>query len=362
MSEYKKDIWNIVLTAGFLFVFSLASILKPAEEVSLQERRKLAQFPEVSMKSVLDGRFSKGFEAYVMDQFPGRNAFLQLNTVLDRYVLGRKDIDGITVHDGAAYAMEYPMHIDSIEHAAHIFTKIQDTYLNEDNHVYVSVIPDKSKFLGDDALKMDHAAFAQKVKDALPAMQYIDIMSTLTVEDYYKTDPHWRQEKIVDTADVLIRSMGGSTSTAYEVEKAADNFLGSYGGKVPGLKKEDMYYLTNDRIEKLTVYDAQNDREIDVYDMKKANGRDPYEMYLSGPLSLIKIHDPTVKNGRKLVLFRDSFGSAIAPLLTGTYEDITLVDIRYLPSALLGNKVDFTNADVLFLYSTSVLNHSETLK
>ena len=38
------------------------------------------------------------------------------------------------------------------------------------------------------------------------------------------------------------------------------------------------------------------------------------------------------------------------------------MDIRYIPVNRLGRLLDFENADVLFLYSTLVLNHSETLK
>ena len=44
------------------------------------------------------------------------------------------------------------------------------------------------------------------------------------------------------------------------------------------------------------------------------------------------------------------------------YAKITLVDIRYLKAEMLGSLVDFENADVLFLYSTSVLNNGKTIK
>lgn len=49
-------------------------------------------------------------------------------------------------------------------------------------------------------------------------------------------------------------------------------------------------------------------------------------------------------------------------LLAEDYAKITLVDIRYLPVERIGNYIDFKDQNVLFLYSTSVLNHSETLK
>ena len=50
------------------------------------------------------------------------------------------------------------------------------------------------------------------------------------------------------------------------------------------------------------------------------------------------------------------------PLLAEGYSKITLVDIRYMQSGLLERFLEFEDQDVLFLYSTSVLNHSETLK
>ena len=85
-------------------------------------------------------------------------------------------------------------------------------------------------------------------------------------------------------------------------------------------------------------------------------------MFLSGPISLVTIENPGARTDKKLVIFRDSFGSSIAPLLTGGYAEITLADIRYIHPDLLEQFVDFEGCDVLFLYSTLVLNHSETIK
>ena len=53
---------------------------------------------------------------------------------------------------------------------------------------------------------------------------------------------------------------------------------------------------------------------------------------------------------------------SIAPLLISGYSKITLVDIRYIHPDYLARFIDFEGCDVLFLYSTLVLNNSETLK
>ena len=96
--------------------------------------------------------------------------------------------------------------------------------------------------------------------------------------------------------------------------------------------------------------------------MEKAKDKDPYEMYLSGPLSLITIDNPHAKTDKELVIFRDSFGRSIIPLLIDDYAKITVIDIRYQIPQILLMGVDFEHADVLFLYSTLVLNASGEMK
>ena len=79
-------------------------------------------------------------------------------------------------------------------------------------------------------------------------------------------------------------------------------------------------------------------------------------------MSLLTIENPNADTDRELVIFRDSFGSSLAPLLVPGYAKVTLADIRYLLSSQMGKYLTFTDQDVLFLYSAPVLNNSETLK
>ena len=135
-----------------------------------------------------------------------------------------------------------------------------------------------------------------------------------------------------------------------------------YGQSALPLPADSISYLTSPAIESATAYDYESSREIPIYNMELAVGRDPYEMYLNGSRSLITIESPNAAGDKELVIFRDSFGSSIAPILLESYSKITLVDIRYLQSSLVGRFVDFDSQDVLFLYSVPVLNNSETMK
>ncbi len=85
-------------------------------------------------------------------------------------------------------------------------------------------------------------------------------------------------------------------------------------------------------------------------------------MFLSGSLALVTITNPWASSDKELVLFRDSFGSSIAPLFAGAYKKITLIDIRYIHPDLLEQYMTFKDQDVLFLYSTLSLNHGEIFK
>ena len=84
-------------------------------------------------------------------------------------------------------------------------------------------------------------------------------------------------------------------------------------------------------------------------------------MFLGGVIPFVRIDNPASTSGKSLVIFRDSYGSSIAPLLVEAYDTVYLIDIR---SAMINNikgwqmmrLINFKEADVLFLYSTLVLN------
>lgn len=90
------------------------------------------------------------------------------------------------------------------------------------------------------------------------------------------------------------------------------------------------------------MYDYESGAYLPVYTLEKADGSDPYEIFLSGPKSLLRIENPNAQVERKLLVFRDSFAASLLPLLAEGYSEITLADIRYLSPSMLGKFIDFT--------------------
>ena len=123
-----------------------------------------------------------------------------------------------------------------------------------------------------------------------------------------------------------------------------------------------MYILESDLLKDCTVTDHETGKTLPVYDMEKLTSKDLYDVFLSGSKSLLTIDNPNAGTEKELIVFRDSFASSMVPLLLQDYAKVTLVAIRYLSSQMLGNFVEFTGQDVLFLYSTTVLNTEGILK
>ena len=364
-----KNIKHIVTTIVIVSLFLSLTVfawIKPADEFSESERRKLSQLPEISFNTVLSGDFMKNFENYTLDQFPLRDKFRTLKALVALNVFNQSTNNDIYVENGNASKIEYPLDEKSVKRAGERFSYVYEKYLKDKNTKnYLSIIPDKNYFLAEENgyLSIDYEKMITLIKEDTEFLKYIDITNEIQIGDFYKTDTHWRQENILDVAEKLGNEMGTNVKSEYEEKVIEKDFYGVYYGQsaLP-LEGEKMKYLTNTLLDNCKVYDYQNDKEIAVYDMEKAYGKDPYEMFLSGSLSLITIENANANTNKELVIFRDSFGSSIAPLLVPGYKKITLVDIRYMHPDLLGNYIEFNTQDVLFIYSTSVLNNSETIK
>ena len=96
--------------------------------------------------------------------------------------------------------------------------------------------------------------------------------------------------------------------------------------------------------------------------MEKINSLDKYDIYLSGATPVLKIENPENKTGNELIIFRDSYGSSLTPLLVQNYSTVTVVDTRYISPKILGKYIEFNNQDVLFEYSVLLINNSSTVQ
>ena len=233
-----------------------------------------------------------------------------------------------------------------------------------DCDVRFALVPDKSYYLAEEAgvLAIDYDALYAHVAQELPWAELIDLRGFLDIEDYYRTDTHWRQEQIVPAAQAIAQKLG---VTVPEFQQMAIDrpFYGVYYGQAAlPMEPDTMYYLTNPVLENCTVTIHDSGTTAAVLDTTKLGSRDLYDVFLSGGAAVLEIKNPAGQPGKELVVFRDSFGSSMVPLLVNDYETVWVLDTRYVNPAMLGQFVEFHGQDVLFLYSTLILNSSSALR
>ncbi|ABX43944.1 DHHW family protein [Lachnoclostridium phytofermentans] len=253
------------------------------------------------------------------------------------------------------------------ENYSHLMSKklneISKLYLNDTMKKFYSVVPEKSYFVENDIFpRENYDSMLSILKEEVKGMEYIDLFGTLSISDYYKTDLHWKQEKLFPVVEKLGKSMDFKINTKNFKENIIDDYYGVYKGYGIEAKSETLTYLTNDYTQNALVSVFDVAEQTGVYFMNAFNTDVWYNMFLSGPNPLITIENPAVTNGRELIIFGDSFSSSLTPLLLEAYQKITLIDLRFVATQYLGEIIDFTSQDVLFLYNAQIVNRCAMLR
>ena len=274
-------------------------------------------------------------------------------------------LSAVYVYNGYAAATDAPWDEKSLDFAVKRLSHLLEKYF-PDSTAYLAVVPDKAQFTVPP--EGYTPADAQETADYLAARlgaKAVDIAPLLTLTDYYRTDPHWRQERLSPVARAVAEAMGVTLPDTREETLCTltEELHGSYWGKTAEtLTADTLRYLTSPALESCTVYDYETGSSGGVYDFAAAE-KAPYDLFLGGSRSLLRIDNPAANNERTLVVFRDSFGSSLITLLAEGYATVYAVDIRYIATDALARVVDFPDgAEVLLLYSTTVLHNSVTLK
>ena len=373
--QSRRDILSALIFLLLVLGLFLANFIYKTPEISQTERRPLAEFPSIFVekagKSSLNSDFSDEFETWSADSFLARDSFRSLKGIAVFHVFSQMDNNGIFLVDGSVGKME-TLNEASFQKSTEKIAALADR-LPASANVWYSIIPDKGYYLSQ-ARKgiiptIDYTAGAEILKSTLGEAGYIDLLPALSADSYYRTDLHWRQEALGGVLSALSKAMGLENRLDQDFGNIPMDtpFYGAYYGQaaVP-MQSDTLYFLispsTDSALVKAINTETLQMEPMEMYQIEKYTGIDPYDIYLGGAQPLITIENPNAATSRQLFLFRDSFGSSLAPLLAGAYAKITLIDLRYISATLLPQLVEFPeDCDVLFLYSAQVLNNSDIL-
>ncbi|MCL2445615.1 MAG: DHHW family protein [Oscillospiraceae bacterium] len=366
--EKARNKLTIIVFAALLLVLGVAFFIMPNNHRSQAERRLLARPPQLTAQRVFSGEFARDFEVYMQDQFPAREQFRTINALTRHYGMRQRDHNGYYFVAGHLSQMEFPLNPQAVHNNAAWLAGLSRQFF-EDMNVYYAIFPDKNYFLAPPHgfLSLDYDAMLRLIHRQMGQHTFIDLFDVMSLDDFYRTDIHWRQEEIFPVAARLANTMGVTlpaqdSFTAHRLYPFYGSFHGHAALPVP---PDELIFLTNDYTENAIVYVLDNQLQWQrsaVYTTELFGEMDSYDVFLAGAQALITIEVLNAQTNRELIIFRDSFGSSIAPLLLGAYSRVTLVDIRYIPSRLLPQFIDFDGQDVLFLFSTVLMNRPDLFR
>ena len=141
---------NVVVTIAFVFIiviFFIANIIKKDDTISIAERRKLEQFPQISAKTVFNGTFFNKFNKYTTDQFVQREEFRKLKINAEFKLLRKSDYNNLYQYGDYIISQTYPLNEKSVLNISKKINQIYEQYLTDQNNVYFTIVPDKNYFI-----------------------------------------------------------------------------------------------------------------------------------------------------------------------------------------------------------------------
>ena len=334
-----KKIPVTILFFAVLWLGMLAFILLPKEEVSSDENRTLAKFPEVSAHSILNNSFAKDIESYVNDHAPFRSQLVRLKNTAGQLMGNSENNEVIFGAHGRLYRR---MYVDDscIGKNVKAVNNLVGMILPGARNVYFALVPSAAQIYSKDlptgCQVPDEAALIQDIYESVDDTVFtIDTLTPLAeaarkneANLYFKTDHHYTVYGAAVAGNAVLEQLLGVYDSSYgEHIRTMDGFYGSYFRRTPTytVKSEKMDYLEYDNLT-MSIGDTVYDNLVD--DSKKELA-DKYGMLLHGNNALLTIHNSKGKKGTRLIVCKDSYFNILAPMIANQYEEIDIIDLRY---------------------------------
>jgi len=348
----------------FLLLVSSIEIISKDKRFSENENRMLSQVPNLNIDNITSGRFSKKFEKYCVDQFPGRNDWVALKTNID-LLFGKKELNNIYLGDGGYLIEKFEKPDDKLvdENVKAINGLIAKyKYVNS----YFVLVPNASDILSEKLpehapVVKQHSYISDFYSSLDKSIKTVDLQNTFNSKNYedifYRTDHHWTSTgayyAFSDLAKIMKLKL---TDDYYDKILISDSFYGTLASKVgyydgPG-DKIQAYIPKYSKDEVIVSYVEEKVKSPSLYDSSKLDTKNQYEVFLKGNHPLVKIKT-TTQNRRTLLVVKDSYANCFIQFLTPHFSNIILLDPRYYYQDIYELMDGEEVTDMLFLYNAN---------
>ncbi|HTF02400.1 MAG TPA: DHHW family protein [Bacteroidia bacterium] len=397
-------IFGIALTT-----FGIIFFITPKQTVSDYEKRKLSPFPTFSWNSFFHGGYIDSIDLYVADNFPYRDQLVEFSFGTKAW-RGIKN-DEIAFYDAADIKKADPVNVkpaDSVSDTAATDTtagppgeEVNNLFIVEGRameifggncnmaqsyartinkyqtelkgkvQIYDIAVPSAIEYFAPPQYAKQYSNQKKNIDcvyGALdPAIKGVDAHSSIGAHKneniYFRTDHHWTGLGAYYAYTAYCASAGLTPLQLNQMEhKQKTGYLGSLYWltrdarlketpdtvdywKIPGKYKTTAQHKGSDKFYASSIY------------AEGASGANGYGVFLGGDYPLVKI-ESEVKNGKKAILVKNSYGNPFATYLPYHYETVYVIDYRYYTGSIAKLIEDEKVTDLIFLNGVFSINTS----
>ena len=350
-----SDLAVTAFFAALVLGLGLSFWLCPDKAFSEEENRVLTTAPALTPDSLRDGSFATALTQYYSDQIPLRGLCLDLHA-LSELSLGRGEVNGVLVgvQTDRQLAVRRPdVFVRRTERAedtdlfrtAHVEAGLAalvrlDAALRADGRTLCVLLPPRTVDVAADALSYPSTlsdALDNTINAELEGINHVNILSEMRARYnvgesvYFRTDHHWTMRGAYVAYTAIMASLGRADDilpeSAFTI-RAVEGFYGTSHARA-GLSSIspdtlELYVAADGSDANYAVCDENGRAVTDAgfISEKFLFTKDKYGALLDGTHRLLTVTDTTVPPGSRprLLLARDSFGSALAPFLARHFD------------------------------------------
>ncbi len=350
-----------LLLFGFVAAVTLSDLVNPVRAFSEMENRELKTASQFTLSRLFKGDFQSRYEEVVADQFVGRDEWITLKSMTESALLKTENNGVIYGKNGALFGKLTSYNQEQLTKNIGFLQQFAEKHDN----VTFGVIPSGYTYSTDQlpagSGQIDQLPIIADIEKSLAdSVQWFDVAGLLTAQEseslYYNTDHHWKGTTAYLAYTALCEQLGMQPVAEDQLTlREVNDFYGSYFSKC---KKAGIQPDT------LTFYDlpfqvaatVDGTQKSGWYDPAQLEKRDKYGAFLygNGGLTILSRLDRQTKEAdhetSRLLLIKDSFSNALAPLFMNNFDEVYIVDLRSYPMGLtkLCEETDFDEIVVLY--------------
>jgi len=382
---------NIYLSLAALAVLSLfVFILPPDKNASGFENRAMSLFPVFSAETYLNGEFSHGYESFLLDNTTNRTGWLTFAQITESvygintqgammvefdladlgiglipeettgaipYKKSTVNVNpyepfGVDINfdENAIFYLRYTEDRELATRYAGVLNAYAEV-LPEKTRIFSLISPVKVEFMDQryqavNSSQLDTIEYINSLlHDSIRPVDAHGYMSAHSGEYiFYRTDHHWTA---LGAYYAYLAFAGAADLEPVKIDNYTENTIEGFVGSLAVGTRNRVILNNPDTIYFYTINDGTS-FSTDMFHLPSDQSNLSYRVFLGGDRDFYTF-DSSNKNGRTLVVVKDSFANALIPWLAPHYETVAVIDPRQFTGSVANVLESFNDIDLLFV-------------